>query len=119
MKQPARLGAVMVDCNDLDAMVAFWGELLGLEVAARYPNYVFMSRTSESGSALAFQLVPEPRVGKNRLHLDLVADDQNAFADRVVELGGARVERHTLDDGFSWTVLADPEGNVFCVSSHD
>lgn len=106
----------MVDCNDMDTMVGFWGELLALEVKARYPGYVFMSRLSEGGAALAFQQVPESRTEKNRLHLDLIADDREAFVARVLELGGTRVEDHEIGDGFHWTVLSDPEGNVFCVT---
>lgn len=119
MSDMARVGAVMIDCNDMDGMVDFWGSLLGLEVKARYPEFVFMSRMSENGPALAFQLVPEPRVGKNRIHLDLTAENPEALIARVIELGGERVEDHELDDGFHWTVLSDPEGNVFCVSVAD
>lgn len=115
MNEPAQLGTVMVDCNDMDGMVAFWGDLLGLEEKARYPGYVFMSRVSEGGPALAFQRVPEPRLGKNRIHLDLTADDPEAFVARVIDLGGTRVEDHQVGD-FHWTVLADLEGNAFCVT---
>ena len=115
MTVPAHVGAAMIDCNDLDSMVAFWGEILGLEPKVRYPGYVFMSRVSAGGPALAFQKVAEPRVGKNRIHLDLTAADPAAFITRVIELGGSRVEDHEMD-GFHWTVLSDPEGNVFCVS---
>jgi len=115
MNEPAKVGAVMVDCTDIDAMVVFWGDLLGLDVRARYPEYVFMSRVSDGGPALAFQRVPELRAGKNRIHLDLTADDPEAFIAHVVELGGTRVEDHQMGD-FHWTVLADLEGNVFCVT---
>lgn len=106
----------MVDCNDIDVMVEFWGALLGLEIEARYPDYVFMSGVSDGGPVLAFQRVPEPRVGKNHIHLDLTAADPESFITRVIEMGGARVEDHEMGDGFHWTVLSDPEGNVFCVS---
>lgn len=116
MSETARVGAVMIDCNDMDAMVDFWADLLGLEIKARYPEFTFMSRVSDGGPALAFQQVPEPRIGKNRIHLDLASGNPEAFIARVLELGGSRVEDHELDDGFHWTVLADPEGNVFCVS---
>jgi catechol 2,3-dioxygenase-like lactoylglutathione lyase family enzyme len=111
----AFVGTVMIDCNDLDSMVTFWKELLGLEEKVRYPNYVWLSRLSEKGPALAFQRVPEPREGKNRIHLDLAAADPEAFVRRVLELGGSREEDHETA-GFHWSVLADPEGNFFCVS---
>ena len=114
----ATVGTIMIDCNDIDAIVTFWSEALGLEPKVRYPKYVWLSPVSENGPALAFQQVPEPRVGKNRLHLDLVSDDPVAFTERVLELGGSRVEDHEVE-GFHWSVLADPEGNVFCVTPSD
>ena len=109
------VSTIMIDCNDVDAMTRFWCNALGLEEKVRYPNYVWLSPVSENGPALAFQRVPEPREGKNRIHLDLVAQDPEVFVERVVELGGSRIEDHEVS-GFRWSVLADPEGNVFCVS---
>jgi catechol 2,3-dioxygenase-like lactoylglutathione lyase family enzyme len=106
----------MVDCNDLEGMVAFWGGVLGLELGGRHGDYVWMSGISDGGPALAFQQVAEPRVGKNRLHLDLISPDPDALIARVIDLGGSRVEDHEMAD-FHWTVLADPEGNVFCVAA--
>ena len=111
----ATVGTVMIDCNDLDGMVEFWKTALNLEEKARYPDYVWLSRLSDGGPALAFQRVPEPREGKNRLHLDLSSDDPAAFKQLVIDLGGSHVEDHEIT-GFHWTVLADPEGNVFCVT---
>ncbi len=112
----ATVGTVMVDCNDLDAMVAFWSQALGLEEKARYPDYVWLGRLGEKGPALAFQRVPEPRGEKNRIHLDLTAENPAAFRDRVIDLGGSHIEDKE-SSGFHWTVLADPEGNVFCVTA--
>lgn len=60
---------------------------------------------------LFFQLVPESKVVKNRIHLDLAADDRSAETDRLTRLG-ARV----LAEYERWTTLADPDGNEFCVS---
>lgn len=111
----AIVGTIMIDCNDIDAMVTFWSEALGLEEKLRFPDYVWLSRLSKGGPALAFQQVTEPRQGKNRIHLDVASEDPAAFVDRVIELGGSKVEDHEVDD-FHWSVLADPEGNVFCVT---
>lgn len=116
MSVPVSVGAVMVDCNDLEGMVAFWGEVLGLESKGRHGGYVWMSSIGENGPALAFQQVPEPPVGKNRLHLDLISSDPDSLVAKVIELGGSRVEDHEME-GFHWTVLSDPEGNVFCVAA--
>jgi predicted enzyme related to lactoylglutathione lyase len=115
-KPVATVGSIMVDCNDLEVMSTFWSEVLGLREKSRFPGYVWLSRVSERGPALAFQQVPEPRHGKNRIHLDLSVDDPEDFIARVVDLGGSRVEDHEIA-GFHWDVLADPEGNVFCVAS--
>lgn len=119
MSVTASVGTIMVDCNDLDTMVRFWATLLGLQEAGRYPSYVWLSPPSQGGPSLAFQKVPEERVGKNRLHLDLTAVDPAAFQQRVIELGGSHVADHETH-GFHWTILSDPEGNVFCVTpTHD
>ncbi len=109
------VGTIMIDCNDIDAMAKFWCETLGLEEKLRYPSYVWLSRLSDGGPALAFQQVPEPRKGKNRIHLDLVSEDPAGLTERVIELGGSRIEDHEVAS-FHWSVLADPEGNVFCVT---
>lgn len=115
MSTNAFVGTVMIDCNDIDGMVKFWCQALGLEEKARYPDYVWLSRLGEKGPAMAFQKVPEPRQGKNRIHLDIGAEDPKAFAAHVIELGGSKIEDHDVH-GFQWSVMADPEGNVFCVT---
>ena len=112
----ARAGAIMLDCTDLDTMVEFWGTILGLEPRGRYPNYIFMSRLGKAGPALAFQLVPEAKTTKNRMHLDLAVADMEAFVATAESMGATCLSTHEMDNGFRWTVLADPEGNEFCVS---
>lgn len=111
----ATVGTVMIDCNDIDAMAEFWTKALDLEVKVRYPSYIWLSRLSDGGPALALQKVPEARSGKNRIHLDLVAEDPEAFTANILAIGGSRVEGHEMS-GFHWSVLADVEGNVFCVT---
>ncbi len=109
------VGTIMIDCNDIDGMVAFWKQALNLEEGARYPDYVWLSPVSENGPALAFQRVPELKVEKNRIHMDLISEDPAAFVEQIISLGGSKVaDRGT--SGHHWTVLADPEGNEFCVT---
>ncbi len=115
MTATARVTSVMMDCNDLDAMVAFWGDLLDLEVAAKYPDYIFMSKLNGDGPNLGFQLVPETKEVKNRVHLDLASSDREAVIARVLELGGKRLADHEIG-GFHWTTCADHEGNEFDVA---
>ena len=110
MAAAPRVSSIMIDCNDLNEMVAFCGELLDLE-----PSFVFMSAVSTDGPNLAFQLVPEPKTVKNRVHIDLAADDRENVAARVIELGGKRVHDHEIE-GFHWTICADLQGNEFDVA---
>lgn len=107
--------SVMLDCNDLDKETAFWKEVLGLEEKERFPGFVFLSSMGGKGPGLAFQQVPEAKTVKNRMHLDLVAEDAEALVTRVLGLGGTRLADHAMGD-FHWTVMGDPEGNEFCVA---
>lgn len=111
----ARVGAVMIDCQNPDLLVDFWSAITGVEVAERYPQFIFCSTIPGSNIRLAFQLVPEDKLTKNRLHLDLVHEDPSALIATVEELGGSRIEEHQFGN-FAWTVMADPEGNEFCIS---
>lgn len=107
--------AVMHDTNDLDGAVAFWSQVLGLGVVHRDDRYVYLSAMSDGGPHLAFQLVPERKTGKNRLHLDIRVRDRAAFTGRVVALGGTIVGEHQEGDYPAWTVMRDPDGNEFCI----
>ena len=70
--------------------------------------------TVPGGPALAFQRVPEPKAGKNRLHLDLMVDDLDHAAGRLEALGATRVSE-VAEDGVTVRVFADPEGNELCL----
>ncbi len=105
----------MTDTTDVDAAAAFWTDLLGLEILHRADNYAYLSALSDGGPMLAFQEVPEPKVGKNRLHLDVRVADKAAFAARVVEAGGRVLGDHQEGEFPPWTVMADPQGNEFCI----
>lgn len=111
----ARVGAVMIDCRDPEGLASFWGAITGSEPEFVYPDYIFMTKLPLNHVRLAFQRVPEDKVVKNRLHLDLGHPDPEAFASHVESLGGSTVARHELD-GHGWIVLADPAGNEFCVT---
>lgn len=111
----ARVGAIMIDCHDPDALMEFWSQILGIEVAETYPGYIFGTNLPDSHIRLAFQQVPEDKTVKNRLHLDLSHEDPEALIAKIEQLGGSRLADHETG-GFPWTVLADPEGNEFCVT---
>jgi catechol 2,3-dioxygenase-like lactoylglutathione lyase family enzyme len=111
---PARWSHVVVDCTDPEALAAFWTTALGVGVDHRFGQYVFLEPTVPGAPALAFQRVPDPTPGKNRLHLDLVTDQVEAVVDRLLALG-ARHVRSLDEDGLRLEVLADPEGNELCI----
>lgn len=112
---------VTIDCRDPMILAAFWGELLDAEITedADLPGWRrLVSRSGQPGICL--QPVPEPKVGKVRIHLDLVAHDLAAAIERVVSLGGSRTgERHEYPGAGVVEVMADPEGNEFCLVQLD
>lgn len=107
---PMRTNALIVDAADPERLAAFWSELLGRPVVARMGPYVWLRR--EDGLGLGFQRTDEPTSGKNRMHFDITSPDPAAEQQRVEMLGGRRLEQYA-DGGF--LVMADPEGNEFCV----
>jgi predicted enzyme related to lactoylglutathione lyase len=115
----AKLGWILTDCHDPDRLAAFWGAVLGVEVEDRFgspPQYVNLGPGTPDGPRVCFQRVPEAKVGKNRLHLDLAVLDVDTAASKVEELGGRRLPGDDLhEDGYSWRLMADPEGNEFCL----
>jgi hypothetical protein len=106
-------GAVTdADIVDVDGVPAF-----RTAIAVRDPDAPVdeFSGIGQGGRVL-FQVVPEPKTVKNRVHLDLhVGDQRDAMVDRLVELG-AKVIGEGSEGPNTWMVLADPEGNEFCVA---
>lgn len=107
------VGSVVIDVNDLDKMRAFWQEALGYVEDHSSDDWVKLVDPKDKGVTVSLQLVPEPREGKNRLHLDLYAEDQMAEVERLEGLGAERERGPKEDEDF--VVLSDPEGNLFCV----
>lgn len=106
--------AVTVDCADPGRVARFWADLLGVEVAHESEQYVFLTYAPDRKVTMWFQRVPEPRRGKNRVHVDFAVLDLEATEQRVVALGGSLGERHTWE-GHEWRICHDPEGNEFDV----
>ena len=112
-----QIGMVTIDCADPGELAGFWTRALSLEVSEDWGEFVMLGPDTR-GLAIGLQRVPEPKIGKNRVHLDLSATDRSAEVRRLVELGATVVGEHQVP-GFGWTVLTDPVGNQFCVSSPD
>jgi predicted enzyme related to lactoylglutathione lyase len=107
---------IVIDSVDPDALVPFWCALLGVERAGAFgPDYVMLTNGDGTVPPIAFQRVPETKHGKNRVHLDLTVDDVEEATRRVQQLGGSRLGGLRDMDGYRWQVMADPEGNEFCL----
>lgn len=106
-----RLIAATIDCADLEGMTQFWGTLLDVDFTT-VDQFGFLAHSPDRKVTIWLQEVPEPRVGKNRVHLDFVVDDLDAALDRVRHLGGEVGELQRWRE-FVWRTCADPEGNVF------
>jgi hypothetical protein len=108
------LGQIVVDSADAAALADFWSRLVERPVHDGANQFFAVIPPAEDGSfpALMFLAVPEPRQGKNRLHLDLVSADRTAAVERATQLGARKVGEFD-EYGTRWTTLADPEGNVF------
>jgi len=107
------LEMVTFDSLDPRALAAWWARQVGGTVRDEADGWFL---TVEGGPVrLGFQKVDDPTPGKNRQHLDLVAVDRGAEVDRLVADGATYVAAHD-EGGFSWVVLADPDGNQFCVA---
>lgn len=108
--------SVVVDCADPRAQARWWAQALGYAVVFEEEDEVAIAGgTAEAPQwpGLVFVPVPEGKTVKNRLHIDLNPDDQGAEVARLEALGARRVDVGQRD--VRWVVLADPEGNEFCV----
>ena len=109
-----KVGSVVIDCNNFETMFAFWREALRYEAGYKDVDFVILKDPEGKNVNVSISQVPEPRVGKNRLHLDLYAEDQQAEVDRLLKLG-AKLHPRVPEEGEDFIVLEDPEGNLFCV----
>ncbi|MEU6642255.1 VOC family protein [Saccharomonospora sp. NPDC046836] len=110
------LAMVTIDCADPRRLAEFWTKALETDIALDYGEFLMLNPTG-GGVRLALQQVPEPRAGKNRIHVDLETTDRPGDVAKLVGLGATQLAEHEAP-GFAWTVLSDPEGNQFCVAEH-
>jgi hypothetical protein len=112
---------ISFDCADPYALAGFWAEVLG---RSRHPQdhpgdpEAVLPAPDAGGPNLYFQRVPEPKTVKNRVHLCLRPTDRTRDDEvgRLLGIGATLVADHRRPDGTGWVVLADPEGNEFCVA---
>ncbi|MCV7301603.1 VOC family protein [Mycobacterium barrassiae] len=113
-----RWSGVTIDCADPVRMSAFWAALLGIPGSNEHgddPNWATVGSRAGSLPRLTFQRVPEAKVTKVRIHLDVEVDDIDTGRRQVEDLGGHfSGVRHDYDEGVVLNML-DPEGHEFCL----
>jgi predicted enzyme related to lactoylglutathione lyase len=115
MMSAAQWSGVTVDCADPRRLGDFWSVLLSRAPSESLPGWVRLGTHDDALPVICFQPVPEPKRGKTRIHLDVTVDDIEKAATTVIRLGGRSMdERHDYDEGIV-IVMADPEGNEFCL----
>jgi hypothetical protein len=111
----SRFTELVIDAADPDRLAQFWMAGLGWQPTGRYQGAVEIADPA-GGPSLTFVPVPDEKRSKNRLHIDVnpIGCDQQQEVERLIGLGARRADVGQ-GEGKSWVVLADPEGNEFCV----
>jgi predicted enzyme related to lactoylglutathione lyase len=109
-----RFSHVVIDVVDLEAATNFWCAVLDVPIELRWQQYVILAPTVSGGPAVALQTVPEGKIGKNRVHIDLAVADLDAARAAVESLGGRQVAA-TAEHGITLAIMADPDDNEFCL----
>ncbi len=108
--------SVVLDCTDAAKLAAFWTGALGYEQVAADGEFIGLKDPDGRLPTLVLQRVPERKMVKNRMHIDVFSDDFDRLVARLKELGATVVTpEHMEPDGMRLMVLADPEGNEFCL----
>ena len=107
---------IVIDARDLPAQARFWAQVLDWQVLSEREREVVIGPSETAPVGICFMPATDGKTGKNRLHLDLTPgpDGRDAEVERLLALGARRVDIGQTGTE-SWTVLADPEGNEFCV----
>ncbi len=113
---PVRLHHIVVDAHDLPMLARFWTQALGWKVLSEREREIVIGVGENAPIGMCFMPVTDPKTVKNRVHLDLTttAQDRDQEIERLLALGARRAGIGQTGEE-SWTVLADPEGNEFCV----
>lgn len=108
---------LVLDCRDPASLAPFWAEALGYEILWTFEQYVGLG-AADAPILLLLQQVPEPKAGKNRMHIDIPAEDIEAKASALIAVGAARLDEGVSTQGPArWIRMADPEGNEFCITA--
>jgi len=113
---PVRLHHIVIDAHDLPKLARFWTQALGWKVLSEREREIVIGTDENAPVGICFMPVTDQKIVKNRVHLDITteAQDRDQEIDRLIGLGAQRADIGQTGKE-SWTVLADPEGNEFCV----
>jgi hypothetical protein len=114
----SRIATIVIDALDPRLVAEFWAEMLGWRILEEEPGILTIGPPGGAWPTIDVVRVPEHKAVKNRLHLDLRADGSTAADEirRVLAMGARPADVGQPADA-TWTVLADPEGNEFCILS--
>lgn len=109
---------LVLDCAEPETLAKFWREALDYREYYTDAKLVVLVPNEGVASPLLLQRVPEPKAGKNRMHLDIVVDDVEAEVRRLQALGAHRIDEGVQSfGGTRWVRMSDPQHNEFCVST--
>jgi len=117
---PLSLHHIVIDAHDLPGLARFWSQVLDWPILSEREREVVIGPADDAAVGICFMPSPDGKIVKNRVHLDLnpgsnaSAGEREAEIARLIALGARRVDVGQRGDE-TWTVLADPEGNEFCV----
>ena len=115
-----RLHWIVIDTVDPERIAPFWCALLGVQERGWFGEDYLMLTTDGGAPPVAFQRVPESKSDKYRLHVDLEVDDLDRAFAKIAALGGSAIsDILRMPGGYRWRVMADPEGNEFCIVPRD
>jgi predicted enzyme related to lactoylglutathione lyase len=113
---PVHLHHIVIDAHDLPGLAQFWTQALGWKVLSEREREIVIGTDENAPVGICFMPVTDCKIVKNRVHLDITttAEDRDQEIERLLALGARRADIGQTG-AESWTVLADPEGNEFCV----
>lgn len=113
----ARITTVMFNSTKPEELVKFWCEILQVEAHPHNEKteHIWLFSQDPNGFKLGFQRVAEVTPHNSQVHIDVAVDDLDTVQNLVLSLGGTHIKTTKLKNGFEWRVLADPQGNHFCI----
>ncbi len=108
------IASIVFDCENPGKVAEFWAAVTGYTLLRADEEFGYLGHPDKIGPTMMFFKVPESKVTKNRMHMDLYIEDLAAEIARLTGLGATKIADHTHNET-NWAVMQDIEGNEFCV----